>query len=733
MTCKPASPLIARAAPVVRTLFVFLGIVLGFFVAEVSHAQTATPLPSGTVGQAYSFQVTTDPAAGSDTVYGALNLPPGLAINVATGLVSGTPIVAGSYAGTISLLSGGETNNFDVTIAVNPPTGTLSITSATSASATVGMAFNYQVQSSVVVGAPRTSFNLAALPPGLLGNSATGAISGTPTAVGIYPVELSANNLNGPGPVSILTITVAPSSAAPVISGAASATVPVNGVFNYSIVASNSPTSYAAVGLPFGLSLNPATGTISGTPTVPGGSVVGLTATNAAGTSAVFNLTIVVGAVPVISSASAASVVLGNSFAFGVAATNSPVSFNITGLPAGLTANTTTGAITGLPAAAGVYAITLSATNANGTGPESTLTLTVAAAGPIVPPPVIAPPTITTQPVSQAVSAGGNATFSVTATGTGPFTYQWRKNGAPILGATGSSYTLTNFAVTQAGSYSVDVSNSGGTTRSRSAAAGFVSTAKVAGNATEVGMNIEHPNGNIYDQILLTGASAAITADPGQITRISFLDLNDDIIQVEFSGAGTLTLTLDGATGPAAPVKYNQPGVTYMKGHASLVITGADETSNLSIFSVGTLTAVNQALFPPGMTYDAIADIGLISISSVNGKFGGIRAANASFFQSMGLTGINAPGVAVQGPTYLGDLSAQGDATGVLIFGSTSDVRVTGGDLMQLNNRAIQVDGITQIRFTAGTTSAGQIQPIQANRARLEKNGADMTSQIILP
>src|SRR5436190_603827 len=49
-------------------------------------------------------------------------------------------------------------------------------------------------------------------------------------------------------------------------------------------------------------------------------------------------------------------------------------------------------------------------------------------------------PTITTQPVSQTVTAGQPATFSVSATGTAPLSYRWQKGVTPISGATGASY-----------------------------------------------------------------------------------------------------------------------------------------------------------------------------------------------------------------------------------------------------------------------------------------------------
>ena len=50
-------------------------------------------------------------------------------------------------------------------------------------------------------------------------------------------------------------------------------------------------------------------------------------------------------------------------------------------------------------------------------------------------------PAITTQPVNQMVTAGQTATFTVTATGTAPLSYQWNKNGTAISGATSSTYT----------------------------------------------------------------------------------------------------------------------------------------------------------------------------------------------------------------------------------------------------------------------------------------------------
>ncbi len=68
---------------------------------------------------------------------------------------------------------------------------------------------------------------------------------------------------------------------------------------------------------------------------------------------------------------------------------------------------------------------------------------------------------ITTQPESESICTGATAKFTVVATGTG-LTYQWRKGGVPISGATSATYTISNAVLTDAGIYSVQVKNACG-------------------------------------------------------------------------------------------------------------------------------------------------------------------------------------------------------------------------------------------------------------------------------
>ena len=83
-------------------------------------------------------------------------------------------------------------------------------------------------------------------------------------------------------------------------------------------------------------------------------------------------------------------------------------------------------------------------------------------------------PVITNQPQSLAAAQGSQATFSVTAGGSPPLSYQWRFNGGTIAGATNSVYTRTNVQPSHVGNYSVAVTNSTGFIISSNAALSLI-------------------------------------------------------------------------------------------------------------------------------------------------------------------------------------------------------------------------------------------------------------------
>jgi hypothetical protein len=94
------------------------------------------------------------------------------------------------------------------------------------------------------------------------------------------------------------------------------------------------------------------------------------------------------------------------------------------------------------------------------------VTSSVALVAVILPP---GSPTITQQPHSQSVLAGATVSFTVVAAGTGPFGYLWQKNSTAINGATSPMFTIAAVAVSDAATYTVIVTNAGGSTLSQAA------------------------------------------------------------------------------------------------------------------------------------------------------------------------------------------------------------------------------------------------------------------------
>jgi hypothetical protein len=96
-------------------------------------------------------------------------------------------------------------------------------------------------------------------------------------------------------------------------------------------------------------------------------------------------------------------------------------------------------------------------------------------------------PSITTQPANQTVTAGQTATFSVTATGTAPLSYQWQKNGTAISGATSSTYTTPSTSTTDNGAqFVVAVSNSVGNVISSAATLTVTTPGQISSSASSL-------------------------------------------------------------------------------------------------------------------------------------------------------------------------------------------------------------------------------------------------------
>ena len=231
----------------------------------------------GVIGVPFGYQITAD---NTPTAYLASSLPPGLHYDVGSGVISGSPTKTGTFSVNVQAknLYGTASTNITLTISGG------AIISATSAPGVIGVPFGYQIAADN----NPTAYSASGLPAGLRCDTGSGAISGTPTQIGTFSVNVQARNLYGTASATIsLTISggaiISPTTALGVIG------VPLS----YQIVADNNPTAYSASGLPTGLRCDTGSGLISGTPTQIGTFQVNVQARNLRGTaSATLSLTI---------------------------------------------------------------------------------------------------------------------------------------------------------------------------------------------------------------------------------------------------------------------------------------------------------------------------------------------------------------------------------------------------------------------------------------------------------
>ena len=269
----------------------------------------------------------------------------------------------------------------------------------------------------------------------------------------------SSSTTENVGPLVIAgTTSVAPPTITSSLTASGIVGTPIS---TYTITGNSSPTSYNATGLPAGLSVNTSNGQITGTPTDATGSPFSVTisATNAAGTgTATLVFTIAAAPVPVISNGTLTlSGMVGSAIStYTVAASNSPTSYGATGLPTGLSINTSTGDITGTPAigTSGVYNVSITATNSGGTCTAATLVITIVDVA-----------TVTS--ISPTYATAGSGGFTITVNGTNflndisTITWNGSTRATTFVSVTQLTASVSSGDIASAGTATVGVTNTG--------------------------------------------------------------------------------------------------------------------------------------------------------------------------------------------------------------------------------------------------------------------------------
>ncbi|HEX8089664.1 MAG TPA: putative Ig domain-containing protein [Blastocatellia bacterium] len=203
-------------------------------------------------------------------------LPAGLNLNQSSGLVAGTPLTAGVFAATVQVTDAqSRTAQRPMTITVTPPP--VEVVTSSLPAAQQGNAFSYQL--SAIGGSPPYTWSIVsgALPAGLSIAPAMGVISGVPTAQGTFSFTVDVTDSASRSARKALSVRVMPQlliRAVPPLEG-------LRGFpFSYQLIATGGQPPYtwmiASGALPAGITLNAATGLISGTPSVSGTFAIGV-------------------------------------------------------------------------------------------------------------------------------------------------------------------------------------------------------------------------------------------------------------------------------------------------------------------------------------------------------------------------------------------------------------------------------------------------------------------------
>ena len=231
---------------------------------------TTPSLPNGSVGQAYNQTVQATGGTGARTWSISLGtLPQNLGLNPATGAISGTPTATGTSPFTVRVAdTAGQADTQALSILINPATPP-NITTTSLPGGTVGQAYSQTLQATGGTGTLVWTKSVGSLPANLA-LSSSGTISGTPTNTGTSNFTVKVTDAISQSDTQSLSITISPASSPLTITTNSLPDGKRNQVYAATLAASGGTIPYTwsvTPPLPAGLTLVPATGVISGTPT----------------------------------------------------------------------------------------------------------------------------------------------------------------------------------------------------------------------------------------------------------------------------------------------------------------------------------------------------------------------------------------------------------------------------------------------------------------------------------
>jgi hypothetical protein len=498
-------------------------------------------------------------------------------ITISQGTVTGTGFSVMGGMNSVSI-AGGQNHQFQVQFApknAGSVSGSLTITSdATNASMNItlngtgvaGLAITAQPENQSVTAGQTATFSVTATGSGTLsyqwkkgGANISGATSSSYTTPATTSSEsgtqfsvtvtdsTSSSVTSNPATLTVTAAAVAPS----ITTQPASQTVTAGQPATFSVSATGTaPLTYQWKKNGVNVGTNSSSYTTPATSASDNNATFTVTVTNSVSSAnsnaATLTVNTPVSAPSITTQPSSQNVNVGQAATFNVAATGSGTltyQWKKNGVNVGTNASSYTTPATSASDDNAKFTVTVRNTAGSVTSNAATLTVNSPST----------PPSVSAQPANQTVIAGQTATFTVSATGTAPLTYQWNLGGSPISGATSASYTTPAATTANNGSkFTVTVSNSAG---------------KATSNAATLTVN-----------------AATLTLTASQ-TTLNFSSVNvgsNSVLPVSFTNGGNSNVTISNVTVSGAG--YTANGI----GSGQIVAPGKSATLNVTFAPAST-------------------------------------------------------------------------------------------------------------------------------------------------